>query len=149
MPPAKTLRTQSGIVLLEGLIAILIFSLGILAVVGLQAVAVKQVADARYRSEAALLANQLLGTMWVGDRTATALQSNFNSGGKTYNSYSAWLGNASTPGTVAGTLPGVAANPPTVVVDGAGTVTVTIHWLAPSAAANAAAHTYVTIAQIK
>ena len=137
---AKPVDRQAGIVLLEGLIAILIFSLGILAVVGLQAVAVKQVGDARYRSEAALLANQLLGTMWVSDRTAATLQTNFNTGGT---GYTAWLT------TVAATLPGIAANPPTVVVDGAGTVTVTINWLAPSEAANTAAHRYVAIAQMK
>ncbi len=145
-PPSHSRRGQSGIVLLEGLIAILIFSLGILAIVGLQAVAVKQVTDSRYRSEAALLANQLLGTMWVGDRTTAALQNNFNTGGT---GYAAWLGTAGTPGTVAGTLPGVSTYPPQVLVAADGTVTVTIKWLAPSQAANASAHTYVMIAQIK
>ena len=147
---------QSGIVLLEALIAILIFSLGILAVVGLQAVAVKQVSDARYRSDAALLANQLLGTMWVGDRTAAALQTSYNSPQGA--GYLAWLGNASTPGTVAGTLPGIttSSNLPTVVVDAAGTVTVTLYWIAPSdnqttqaAGTPANLHNYVAIAQIK
>ena len=147
---------QSGIVLLEGLIAILIFSLGILAVVGLQAVAVKQVSDARYRSDAALLANQLLGTMWVGDRSTTNLQTNFNSPQGA--GYLAWLGSAGSSGTVAGTLPGVTTttNPPTVVVDGAGTVTVTLYWHAPSdnqttqaSGTPANLHRYVAIAQIK
>ena len=131
---------QSGIVLLEGLIPILIFSLGILAVVGLQAVAVKQVSDSRYRSEAGLLANQLLGTMWVDDRTAATLQDKYGTGGSYYTN------NGLT--TVGGALPGTAAYPPTVVVDAAGTVTVTIKWLLPGEP-TASLHSYVTIAQIK
>lgn len=53
-------RQQSGVILLEALLAILIFSLGILALVGLQAAAVKQSADAKYRTEAALLANEVI-----------------------------------------------------------------------------------------
>ncbi|MDB5838864.1 MAG: pilV [Herminiimonas sp.] len=126
--------------LLEALMAILIFSLGILAMVGMQAVAVKQVSDARYRSEASLLVNQLIGTMWVSDRATAVLQTNFNTGGT---GYAAWL-----PG-VSAALPGVAANPPTVVVDGAGMVTVTIFWLAPNEGAAATPHNYTSIAQIR
>ena len=68
-------------ILIESLLAILIFSLGILALVGLQAAAVKQSADAKYRTEAALLANEIIGQMWVSDRTTAVLQGNFNSPG--------------------------------------------------------------------
>jgi type IV pilus assembly protein PilV len=134
----KSAKTQAGIVLLEGLIAILIFSLGILAIVGMQTIAVKETTDARYRSEACLLANQLLGTMWVSDRTT--LQANFNTGNVGYN---AWLAD------VAATLPGIAANPPDVNVDATGIVTVTINWLAPNEPASAVAHQYVAVAQIR
>jgi type IV pilus assembly protein PilV len=144
-------KEQAGMVLLEGLIAILIFSLGILAVVGMQGTAVKLTTDARYRSEACLLANQLLGTMWVSDRTAATLQTNFNSATNGAG-YLAWLGDANTPGTVAGTLPGVVdvpTNQPTVNVDGAGIVTVTIKWLAPNEPPAAIPHQYVAIAQIR
>lgn len=51
--------------LVEVLVAVLIFSLGILAVIGLQAVAVTNVSDAKYRADASLIANQLIGQMWV------------------------------------------------------------------------------------
>ncbi|MBK9605472.1 MAG: type IV pilus modification protein PilV [Betaproteobacteria bacterium] len=78
----------SGFVLLEVLIAILIFSIGVLGLIGLQATSAKHSTDAKYRSEAALLVNQLLGNMWVSDRTIATLQSNFNTGGSAYN---AWL----------------------------------------------------------
>ena len=57
--------TQQGIALIEGLIAILIFSLGILSLVGLQAFNLKQATDAKYRADASFLADQTLGRMWA------------------------------------------------------------------------------------
>lgn len=131
---------QTGVVLLEALLAILIFSLGILALVALQATAIKQSTDAKYRSEAALLANDIIGQMWVGDRTIATLQANFNTDGAIYNTWKA---------RVSGLLPGVAANAPTVNIDAQGIVTVTIFWIAPSEPAGTAAHQYVARAQIK
>jgi type IV pilus assembly protein PilV len=136
----KPLNQQSGVVLLESLIAILVFSLGILGIVGMQATAVKQVTDARYRSEASLLVDQLLGTMQVSDRSAAALQTRFSTGGT---GYTGWLGN------VSATLPGIASYPPSVAVNANGTVTVTVRWRAPNEDASAGAHQYVAIAQIK
>lgn len=59
------LDTQQGVMLLEGLIAILIFSLGILALVGLQSVSARATTDAKYRADASFLANQAIGMMWV------------------------------------------------------------------------------------
>ena len=58
-------KTQQGVMLLEALIAILIFSIGILAIVGMQATAVRTVTESRSRAEAALYANQLLGQIWT------------------------------------------------------------------------------------
>lgn len=56
---------QNGFVLLEGLIAILIFSMAILGVVGMQATAITKGTESQYRADAAFLANQLLAQMWV------------------------------------------------------------------------------------
>lgn len=58
-------KAQGGIALVEALIAVLLFSLGILALVGLQAVMSKNVTHAKLRAEASFLANQLIGQMWV------------------------------------------------------------------------------------
>jgi type IV pilus assembly protein PilV len=58
-------KHQGGVVLLEALVAILIFSIGILAIVGLQGAAVKTAADARYRSDAAFLAGELVSQIWA------------------------------------------------------------------------------------
>ena len=55
---------QSGSMLLEALVAILIFSIGILALVGMQAAAINNVSDAKYRSTAGFLANEIVGTIW-------------------------------------------------------------------------------------
>ncbi len=56
---------QSGFAILEGLIAILIFSMAVLAVVGMQATAIGKGSESQYRADAAFLANQLLAQMWV------------------------------------------------------------------------------------
>ena len=65
-------RSQTGVMLLEALIGILIFSIGILALIGMQGAAIRNTTDARYRSEASFLANQIIGQMWV-DRANLAL----------------------------------------------------------------------------
>ncbi len=69
MIKAKTIQLpanhQKGVVLLESLIAILIFSLGILGLVGLQAATIKGTADAKYRAEASYVAQQRIGALWV------------------------------------------------------------------------------------
>jgi type IV pilus assembly protein PilV len=138
---------QGGSVLLEALVAILIFSVGILAVVGMQTSAVKAASDAKYRSDASLLAGELLGQMWVSDRIGANMQTNFQGGGGTDGgAYTTWLAN------VTATLPGVAAgvNQPTVTVNTAsGLVTVTVFWKLPSEPAANAPHNYMVIAQIK
>lgn len=59
--------------LIEALIGILIFSLGVLAIVGLQAKSIEAQSDAQYRTEAATLANQLLGIINTAvDRSSDA-----------------------------------------------------------------------------
>jgi type IV pilus assembly protein PilV len=58
-------KLESGVVLLEALVAILIFSIGILAIVGLQGAAVRTASEAKYRSEAAFLASELIAQIWA------------------------------------------------------------------------------------
>jgi type IV pilus assembly protein PilV len=135
--------------LLEALIAILIFSIGILGIVGLQATAVQQSTDARYRAEAAQLAEQLLGRMWVGDRTVANLRTQFNTCTSTSCAgYQAWYG------TVKDRLPGIStvSMMPSVNISNApgsnGVVTISIFWRAPSDDPNANPHRYDTEAQI-
>jgi len=63
---------QEGVMLLEALIGILIFSIGILALIGMQATAMRATIDAKYRSEASFLANEVLGQMWISDKANLA-----------------------------------------------------------------------------
>lgn len=133
--------------LLEALVSILIFSIGILAIIGLQAAAVSASTDAKYRSEASLLTSQLIGQMQASDRTVATLQTNFQGGagcGANGAAYTAWLAD------VNATLPGVAANPPTVCIAAGATagnvVAITVFWQLPSSAG--AAHQYSTIVPI-
>jgi len=112
--------SQDGVVLLEALAAILIFSFGILAFLWMQASATRQVTDSRYRLEASFLANQILGDMWVHRDNWT---------------------------TYIGTNQAVASLPNgkrTVAVAG-NQVTVTINWKLPGESRN---HSYQAVAQI-
>lgn len=117
-------KSQTGVMLIEALIGILIFSIGILALIGMQAAAIRNTTDARYRSEAAFLANEIIGKMWV-DRSNL---SNYQNTG--YTPRDKWVD------TVAERLPGIDVpnnvRVPTIVVNPANNeVTVTIQWLLP------------------
>jgi len=57
-------RVPRGIVLLEALVAILIFVIGVLGIVGLQASMTQAQTSAKFRGDASYLATQLIGTMW-------------------------------------------------------------------------------------
>lgn len=128
---------QRGSVLLEALIAILIFSMGILAIIGLQTVSMKAVSDAKYRVDAGFLANQVLADMWV-DRDSLA---DF-----------AWDGTGAPPAAltdwvaqVNATLPGATDNPPVIVIGADNQISITVRWRAP----NEPTHQLVTLADIQ
>src|SRR5207249_11383455 len=102
-------KRENGVMLLEALIAILIFSIGILAVVGLQAVSIRNVTDSKHRTEAAFLANNLLSQMWT-DAANIARHADPGSGGVPTR-LTGWVAD------VNGRLP-AAATPPSVPVTG-------------------------------
>ena len=140
-------RAQRGAMLLEALIAILIFSIGILGVVGMQAMSVKQSTDARYRVEAALLAQQLLGKIWVSNRNQAALLASFDSAtcaaSSTCTTFDAWKA------SVTRTLPGVqavGATAPEVTVGSDATVTIKLNWQVPGD--DTPVHPFVTVTRI-
>jgi len=125
---------------LEALISMLLFSIGILAIIGLQAASIKNTAAAKYRTDASLLVNQVVGQMWVSDKTNATLVANFSSPAGA--GYTAWVN------TVAQALPGVsgvAANAPTIAIDASNNATITVFWQAPD---EAAAHNYTAIAVV-
>ncbi|MDX1916030.1 MAG: prepilin-type cleavage/methylation domain-containing protein [Methylophilus sp.] len=71
--PPTLHKSQKGAFLLEALIAVLIFSLGILALAGLQAVMIKNTDDAKYRAEATFIAQQKLGEIWTNAQNLGSL----------------------------------------------------------------------------
>jgi len=74
-----TSAAQRGVALLEALIAILIFSFGVLGLIGTLAGSIRATNDARYRAEAANLAQALIGAMW--STRADDLDAQFGAGG--------------------------------------------------------------------
>jgi type IV pilus assembly protein PilV len=142
--PIRLLHASlAGSILLEALISILIFSVGMLALIGMQATTIKQVGDAKYRTDASLLANDLIGQMWLSDRTPANLTSQFSSPSGA--AYLQWLARV-TP-----VLAGSAAHPPSVDIRTLpGTlkphteVKITMQWQL----ANAPLHQYILVAEI-
>jgi len=133
--------------LLEVLLAILIFSFGVLGIVGLQAASIRHVNESQYRGEAIFLANSLVSQMWADDRTATDpsyLDATYGDGGSG-SGYAAFKELARRlPGTdVSGNAPAVKVEPgptPTSSV-----VTVTVYWQLPG---ETVAHNFSTTAVI-
>lgn len=114
----STSKLQSGVMLLEALIGILIFSLGILALVGMQATAVRATTDARDRTEASNLASQLVGQMWL-DR-ANLVNYVYDGGGSPPAALVNWVNQ------VENSLPGAVANQPTVTVGASAALPATV-----------------------
>lgn len=63
-PRPRPGRPARGFALIEALIALLIFSLAVLGLVGLQAAMTRASTGAKYRAEATYLATDLIGRMW-------------------------------------------------------------------------------------
>jgi type IV pilus assembly protein PilV len=62
LPP---ISAQQGIALVEAMIAILIFSIGVLGIVGMQANMVKNTSESKNRADAGYIAQQYIGMLWT------------------------------------------------------------------------------------
>jgi type IV pilus assembly protein PilV len=136
-PPTK----QGGGFLLEALIAMLIFAFGVLGLVGIIAGSVRATNDARYRAEAANLANAVIGEMWA--TAPTTLDAKYGYGGA---NLTAWQTK------VASQLPSATgANIPTIDLAQPGlsaasrSVVVTVYWQLPG---ESSPHQFLISAQI-
>lgn len=127
---------QKGSVLLEGLIAILIFSMGILAIVGMQAGAIKTVSDSQYRTEASFLASRIISEVWASNPLNLAT---FSSSPQ----FNAWKTE------VQNRLPSANTFPPTLTLVGdtnnGFVATVTVNWRAPG---DSDSHKYVAVTEV-
>jgi len=127
------MKTQAGVMIIEALVAILIFSLGIVALMGMQATSIAQTSQAKYRTDASYLATQILGKMWVDQGPNGTNLASYQS--------SSYAGRQDWDAQVAATLPQGAA---TIVVAGT-LVTVTITWKQPE---DVVTHKYSTFANL-
>jgi type IV pilus assembly protein PilV len=64
---------QKGVVIIEALIAILIFSFALLGLVGLQAIMIKNTGESEFRAVASYIAQQQVGQMWANPSAIPAL----------------------------------------------------------------------------
>lgn len=129
-------RAQSGVVLLEVMVAILIFSIGILGLVGMHASSVKNQTESQFRIEAAIWADTLISEMRVADPATRA--TSFATDGTAYNAWKTRLTATSTG------LPISSSTPPTVTINN-NQVEITIYWRALS---DTGTHKFVSIAQL-
>jgi type IV pilus assembly protein PilV len=137
----KQPRHQEGSYLLEALIAILIFSFGILGLIGLLGSSIRITNDARYRTEASNLASAMVSDMWT--MTSTQLDTQFGSGGSRLTQ---WQTKAAEllPQATGANMPQVDLTEPGLSPQSR-TVVVTVFWQLPGEATR---HQHVMSAQI-
>jgi type IV pilus assembly protein PilV len=142
-------KSQSGVLLIEAMVAILIFTIGVIALMGVQAAAVRSNSDSKIRMDAEFFADQLLSEMTVDGRNAAgeidfaALQAKYGSG-PAGGGFLRWrtrlqdvanggipkAGTAAVPLTVTVTQAVTNLGAPTVPP--AAVVTISIQWLGPN-----------------
>lgn len=138
MAIVRVSRRTAGSALIESLISLLVFSIGLLSLLALLTATLKESDNARYRSEASLLASDLVSRMWSGERTLTALQQRFD---LQANEYQQWLQR------VQSVLPGISTtrNAPQLLIDDQRQITLTLYWQAPS---DTERHQLVTVTRL-
>ncbi|MEB0139489.1 MULTISPECIES: type IV pilus modification PilV family protein [unclassified Undibacterium] len=122
-------KKQQGMLLIEVLVSLVIFSVAVLGLIGLQAVATKTSYDAEDRNRASVLANEIITAMWTQNTSSlpTAI-------------VTAWqtqVANNAATGLPSGT--GAISAP-----DANNVVTVTITWSSPNRKPGDPASQYIT-----
>lgn len=141
-------KAQDGVILIEALVGMLIFLIGILALMGMQATAISNTSQAKYRSDASQFAGQMLSQMWLDPNNIASY--NYSGGSSPSAMVNGWVAR------IAATLPGTSAttNPPRVTsvcatdssLKYACDVTVIVYWIAPNE--TGAPHNFTTASRI-
>ena len=121
---SSSLSAQQGVALVEAMVAILIFSIGVLAIVGLQTSMLKNTSDSKFRADASFIAQQRISSIWTDPANMVNYAENAT---------------IIAPLLPSGTRTTAVIPSPTGVQ-----VTVTVTWQPPGEAQ----HTYITIASI-
>lgn len=123
----RSASRQQGFMLMEVLVSIVIFSVGILALIGLQAKLSKAQSASKLRTDASYLAQEVIGQMWADIPHA----SQYASGCASYGPCNDWMTK------VANSLPGASGS---ISYDATqDSYTITIIW-----SASAEGHSYTT-----
>ncbi|MFZ5557323.1 MAG: type IV pilus modification PilV family protein [Pseudomonadota bacterium] len=133
-PPASRPR---GFTLIENLMALLLFSVGILGFVGIQAFMMTNNIDAKYRVDASFLANDIVSRMWTDRANLANYVTTPGTANPTTAAWSTQIGSTLPAGTGRVQL----ATEPNDVTE----VTVTVTWQPPGAPAP---HQFITISRI-
>jgi type IV pilus assembly protein PilV len=134
---------QEGFTLIEVMVSILIFTVGVIGLIGMQSLMISNSMDAESRIQASFFANRLIGQMWVDrgadDTNLATYDTSYGSTRPTTHFLPGWIASVETG------LPGASGgNTPTVTVNG-NQVDITIRWQLPS---DPNPHTYVASAII-
>ena len=109
-----------GIALIEVLVALLIFMLGVLGLIGMQSTLTKAQSDSKIRADAANLASEVVGRMWTDINNLTGYEGDTSCTAASCTEWRSKIGQI---------LPGGGA---VIAVDeGTGDVSVTVTWTVP------------------
>jgi type IV pilus assembly protein PilV len=133
-PPHCIRARQRGMLLLQSLVALALFSVGALSVLMLSVSAMRQAAEAHYRTAASVLAVQMASQIRLGPRDPATLDAITTSTG--YDVFREAAARA---------LPGTTDYPPLVTVDSAGRFVITVRWQQPG---DTLVHQYVALTRI-
>jgi type IV pilus assembly protein PilV len=115
------ISSQRGVVIIEAMIAILIFSIGVLGIVGMQASMIKNTSESKFRSDASYIAQQQIGVLWSSPDSLPA-------------------DGSTTETDISSQLPGGTLS----IIRNGNTYTITVNWQQPGEAE----HNYTTVATI-
>jgi len=139
-PIPRQIAAQRGVVLVEVLASILIFTFAIIGLIGVQASAIGEASTSQYRANASYLADQIIGQMWADQpnlaqyahnaspapSAATTPACTPQSAASTNTNVLAWLAQVNS------VLPNAAATSQQIYVGANNMVTVTVCWKLPS-----------------
>lgn len=129
--PLSSHRRSAGFTMIEVLVALLVFSLGVLGLVAIQATATRMANDARDKAVATFLADQILARMLISDPTTALSFAHHATGTTACNPTGAASANATVTAWLAEVtqqLPNAVSTLQQIVVTAPNEVTVRLCW---------------------